>query len=89
MAKKFVLTTPEKRLIRAYVEYKHATVYIPKLSDILEMFAWDEPTHERYVRAYRDWLLDDQECYGEFERVRTAIQEYVEKCKVKCDSKFT
>ena len=89
MSKKFKLTAPEKRLIYAYVAYKHATVFTPKISDILFMFAWDDPTHERYVRAHRDWLLDDQECYGEFDRVRRAIEDYIEKCKTKCDRKFT
>ena len=81
----FKLTDPEKRLIRAYVAYKRATCYPPKISDILSMFEWDDEKHERYVPAYRDWSLDDQQYWGEFERVRRAIEVYIKECQDKHD----
>ncbi len=84
----FKLTVSEKRLIRAYVIYKRVTCYTPKVSEILEMFEWSDEQHERYVPAYRDWSLDDQRFWGEFERVRGAIEGYIKECQDKYDLKI-
>ena len=87
-AKPFKLTSPEKQLIRAYVRYKRATCFSTSVADILEMFKWNDTTHERYVPAYQDWLLDNPMYRGEFERVCTAIREYIQACKDKLDAKI-
>ena len=87
-AKPFKLTSPEKQLIRAYVRYKRATCFPATAADILEMFKWDDPTHERYVPAFQDFFSDNPTYRGEFKRVRTAILEYIQVCKDKLDEKI-
>ena len=86
--KPFRLTPLEKRLIWAYVRYRRATGYYVSICDILVMFNWDDPKHERYVPAYEDWAHDNLDYEGEFNRVRKAIADYAQKCADKLDKKF-
>ena len=73
----FKLTPAEKRLIKAYYKYRSVICEKPTISDILFIFKWDEPTRTRYVPAWRDFSLDDQEHQGAFELVRGAISGYL------------
>ena len=74
----FKLTEAEKAFIRAYYKYRSVICAKPTIGDILFVFKWDDETHERYVAAWRDFSLDDQECRGAFDAVRKAIGGYLE-----------
>ena len=86
--KPFVLTPLEKSLIRAYVRYRRATGYNVSICDVLVMFNWDDPQHERYVPAYQDWACDNLDYEGEFNRARKAIADYAQECADKLDKKI-
>lgn len=79
--KKFTLTTPEKRFIRAYVKYKDTIVSTVAITEILIVFDWDDPFRDRYYPAYRDWAMGDQRFCGCFKMVVNAIEEYIAKCR--------
>lgn len=86
--KPFLLTPLEKSLIRAYVRYRRATGYNASVADILFVFNWDDPQHERYVPAHEDWINDNPAYAGEFHRVRKAIADYVNEYGAKLDKKI-
>ena len=74
----FKLTEAEKEFIKAYYKYRSVICARPTITDVLNVFEWDDETHERYVSAWRDFCFGDQEYYGAFDAVRKAIGGYLE-----------